>query len=134
MNDAAVQGIAIRYMTRAYGNADGTKRCLERQFTDNDTKMINTMGKLQTSYQKLKDNRKRTLLTSQIEIQKRDVAQREVVKQEMVKKETEKKEKVKKAQIVKDPVITCCKAFKMNGQKCTSKTKNTAFCIRHSKK
>ena len=131
---------AKRYLVRTYGPSEGERKMNDGEFLPIDIKMILTMGKLRSSYNTLRCDRKRTLYTSQIEIQKRDVDQRELLKKDMLQKEITKKERLMKTRTLRvakgpvgDPII--CKAFKMSGDKCTAKATNGhEFCARHSKK
>lgn len=101
---------AVRYLIRLYGEEDGMRRFLSRDFTEFDKKMIHTMGMLRTKYKTCSTNRSHT-------------------------RQTTKQQLPEFTSTTKKDLPLLCKAYKMNGEKCTAKTKNnTLYCARHSKK
>lgn len=136
LNDPLVLEHVIRYLSRAYGEADGLSRLKKREFTTYDDKMMRTMIKLNASYTLLKDSRRNTLLTSKHEMQTAHVTKETHAKQERRKANVSASAAITKTNShAKVSEVAICRAYKMNGEKCSAKTKNAdGFCARHSKK
>jgi hypothetical protein len=135
-NDPLVREHAIRYLSRAYGEADGLSRLENREFSTYDDKMMRTMIQLNTSYTSLKESRRNTLLTSKHEMQIAHVTKETHAKQERRKVKVAASAAIHKTNShAKVSEVAICRAYKMNGEKCSAKTKNAnGFCTRHSKK
>lgn len=107
-----------RYLVRKYGAAMAKDMILEDKLSDIDRKVILSMDRLQKSYAKCQDKKVQTVL---IEYQRQPMFNQDLL-QEVPKK------------AMKVINTTECRAFKMNGDKCTAKTKCGDFCARHTKK
>tara|TARA_Y100000389_G_scaffold134961_1_gene132473 strand:+ start:21009 stop:21521 length:513 start_codon:yes stop_codon:yes gene_type:complete len=101
---------AKRYMIRMYGDKIGVEKYKNRDFTIHDKKMIHTMNMLNQSYNKSCLERKCIASSEFI-----DCCDEQSISSPSA-----------------ENVI--CKAFKMNGEKCTAKAKQNGLCMRHSKK
>ena len=99
---------AVRYMVRAYGEKEGKRRWLAKEYTIVDKKMIHTMGKLFERYNRA--------CLERLNINVTDFITNDL-----------------HVSTIKT-VIPTCKAFKMNGEQCTAKVKQNGLCMRHSKK
>lgn len=129
-SDPLIHDHAIRYLARVYGEAEGVSRLETRAFTAYDEKMMRTMIQLNATYTSLKVSRRNTQMTSQHEMQLADVSKKE--QERRTAKTVIAKAKSSPAKV---SVVSICRAFKMNGDKCTAKTKNAdGFCARHAKK
>lgn len=108
-----------RYIQRTYNG----KHVDVSDLTEYDIRMIYTMNKLQNSYNTHQVNRKKTILSTLNEIENTRYSRPPPQPKNMF---VEKKA---------PPKQETCRAIKMNGEKCTAKTKNgTQFCCRHGKK
>jgi len=117
-HDESVKKDFMRYTARTYPH----KTIQIHELSDYDMRMIHTMNRLRSSYDTYRNDRRRTMLSNI-----RDIAP--PVSQ--VPKKVKDTSAIVKS---REPVMTC-RAIKMNGEKCTAKTKNgTEFCCRHSKK
>jgi hypothetical protein len=112
---------ASKYLTRTYGPEKGAWMLQTDTLSDMDRKMIQSMEKLAMGYQKINDKKVRA-----IQLDYRPI----ISDYSANKKETTKPRQSN----VEKPMVVCCKAIKMNGEKCSAKVKDGAFCARHSKK
>jgi Zn-dependent M28 family amino/carboxypeptidase len=105
---------ASKYLTRTYGPEKGALMLQTDMIGDIDRKIILSICKLSTSYKAHNDNKVKTIQLNvhPIHDNKPPPTLRRPTK----------------------PVVCICKAIKMNGDKCTAKVKEGAFCARHSKK
>jgi hypothetical protein len=97
----------IRYLTRQYGQVEGSTKWSNKNLTQFDKKMIHTMGMLYKKYNQSSLERVNIHETTYIQSELQNVTTKEVIK---------------------------CKAFKMNGEQCTAKSKKDGLCLRHSNK
>lgn len=108
-----------KFLVRKYG-VDRAKEMMESDTIDMlDRKVIASMEKLQTSYAHYRDKKVQTVL---IEYQRIPLCPPKEPKETKAPKES--------VLVVKQE----CRAIKMNGTKCTAKTKHGDFCARHMKK
>lgn len=109
-----------KYLFRTYGSEKGPWMLQNPDaWTDMDRKMIRSMENLAKGYQAIQDKKVRT-----IQLDYRPI----------ISDYSNRKPTVEKPVAVPPVAILCCKAIKMNGEKCTAKVKEGAFCARHSKK
>lgn len=106
-DDEQTKSDSIRYLNRQYGKSEANRKWLMKELNDFDKKMICTMGMLFKKYNQSSLERVNIHETNYIQSELQNVIAKEVVK---------------------------CKAFKMNGEQCTAKSKQNGLCMRHSKK
>jgi hypothetical protein len=142
IDDDSVREHAKRYLIRAYGEIEGIQKLDARMFTEFDTKMIRTMMKLKGSYDTIQGNRRNTIMTTKHEMLQentdRDISEKKkdisAKKKELSSTKKDSSSKKKISTLIPSPEAIC-RAYKMNGEKCTAKTKKTdGFCARHTKK
>lgn len=110
---------AEKYLTRTYGAVMAQEMIRNNSLSEMDRKMIASMDRLQHAYATCKEKKVHTVL---IEYQRQPICTEQVSKT--------KTNEIKKISNIKKE----CRAIKMNGEKCTAKTKCGEFCARHSKK
>lgn len=100
---------AKRFMIRMYGDELGMEKYKNQEFSVYDKKMIRTMNMLNRTY-------------NQSCLERKSIESSEFMNEEPSIKSS----------LTQETLI--CKAFKMNGEKCTAKAKLNGLCMRHSKK
>lgn len=117
-NSTMFHECALKFLVRKYG----VDRATEMLDTDSidvlDRKVIASMEKLKCSYAQHRDKKVQTVL---IEYQRIPLCPPKEPKEIKAPKEIAKPKQE-------------CRAIKMNGTKCTAKTKHGDFCARHMKK
>lgn len=117
-----------RYLVRKYGERVAREMIELHKITDMDQKIIASMDKLQKSYANCRDKKVKTVL---IEYQRAPIfTSSETLESTKQAKSVRNQVPKKESNVLK----TECRAIKMNGDKCTAKTKCGDFCARHMKK